>query len=267
MSRIQPGRHELSQNFLVDRNVIARIVQLAASTSGPLVEWGTGDGALTLPLSRLGRPLHGIDLDARQLTRLQRRVGLHVCIAEGDILRHAPPAGSTVISNVPFHLTTPVLRHLLASNGWVRAVLLLQWEVAKKRAGIGGTTQLSAQWWPWFDFQLDARVPSTCFRPRPSVDAGILLVNRREQALVPAKQRRLYQDWVVRVFAGRGRTLPHILAGAGPVNLRSAKQFCAVQGLGLSALPRDLGPQQWSDAFAAVLGRTSLAGATHRGGQ
>lgn len=131
----RPGPHELGQNFLTDRRTIARIVHLAGQSSGPLVEWGTGDGSITLPLSRLGRPLQGVEIDAVRAKNLRRRIGPHVCIAEGDILRHAPPTGSTVVSNVPFSLTTPVLRHLLADQEWVRAVLLIQWEVAKKRAG------------------------------------------------------------------------------------------------------------------------------------
>ena len=48
----RPGPHELGQNFLTDRRTIARIVRLAGQTSGPLVEWGAGDGSVTLPLSQ-----------------------------------------------------------------------------------------------------------------------------------------------------------------------------------------------------------------------
>ena len=244
-----PGPHELGQNFLTDRRTIARIVQLAGQTSGPLVEWGTGDGSVTLPLSRLGRPLEGVEIDAVRARNLRRRVGPHVCISEGDILRHAPPAGSTVVSNVPFSLTTPVLRHLLSSPDWVRAVLLVQWEVAKKRAGVGGTTQLTAQWWPWFSFTLDRRVPASAFRPRPSVDGGILVVDRRERPLLATRQRRSYQRWVRQVFIGGGRGLPDILARTGRLTRAEAVQFCRDQGLDPRTLPRDLTVEHWVQAF------------------
>ncbi len=123
-------------------------------------------GPLTVPLVRLGRPVQGIEIAPRRAARLARRVGPHVCINEGDVLRHAPPVGSTVVSNIPFHLTTPVLRHLLASTSWDNAILVTQWEVARKRAGVGGTTQLTAQWWPWYEFHLDSRIPAQAFRPR-----------------------------------------------------------------------------------------------------
>jgi 23S rRNA (adenine-N6)-dimethyltransferase len=245
-----PGRHELGQNFLVDRNVIRRIVSLAAQTTGPLVDWGAGDGGLTRPLAALGRPLTAVELDRRHLDRLRGRVGPHVCISEGDILRHAPPAGSTVVSNVPFHLTTPVLRHLLAVDGWCLAVLLVQWEVAKKRAAVGGTTQLTAQWWPWFDFRLDGRVPANAFRPRPSVDGGILVIERRARVLVSRAERRSYQEWVRRVFTGRGKNLPAVMAGAGRVSESRARRFCRDHAVDVASLPRQLTAQQWADAYS-----------------
>jgi hypothetical protein len=111
-----------------DVGVIDRITDLVPRHLRPLVEWSAGDGAITLALSRLGRPLHGIEIDPARARALHRRTGPHVCISEGDILRHAPPPDSTIVSDVPFNVTTPVLRHLLAAPGWQRAVLVIQWE-------------------------------------------------------------------------------------------------------------------------------------------
>lgn len=250
MSHVRPGPHELGQNFLIDRSAIARIVQLASPTAGPLVEWGAGEGAITLPLSRLGRPLESVEIDTLRVARLRRRVGPHVCVTAGDILRHAPPPGSTVVSNVPFALTTPVLRHLLRRSGWVRAVLLLQWEVARKRAGVGGATQLTAQWWPWLSFTLDRRVPASAFRPRPVVDAGILVIDRRERALLSAAQRPRYQSWVAQVFSGQGRGLAEILARSGRMTRAEAVRLCRSLGLHTRVLPRDLTAEQWVALFS-----------------
>src|SRR5699024_11226946 len=70
--RHHPGAHELGQNFLRDRRTIARIVELAARRDGPIVEWGPGDGALTVPLSELGRPLEAIEIDQRAASELAR---------------------------------------------------------------------------------------------------------------------------------------------------------------------------------------------------
>ncbi|CCH31971.1 hypothetical protein BN6_46920 [Saccharothrix espanaensis DSM 44229] len=70
-----PGRRELGQNFLIDHDVIGTIVDLVAATGGPIVEIGAGDGALTRPLHRLGRPLTAVEVDRRRAARLARLVG------------------------------------------------------------------------------------------------------------------------------------------------------------------------------------------------
>lgn len=250
-NRPHAGRHELGQNFLVDVNVIDHIVGLVAARPGPIVEWGTGNGAITLGLSRLGRRVEGIEIDPRRVQALQRRVGPHVCISEGDILRHAPPHGAVIVSNIPFHLTTPILRHLLRSRHWRDAVLVTQWEVARKRSGVGGATQLTAQWWPWYDFALDQRIPSAAFRPRPSVDAGLLLIHRRAAPLVPQDRQRSYQDWVARVFGSRGRGITEILRRNG-VPRRVVAEIAHGGRDRPAALARDLRAEDWATAFQAA---------------
>lgn len=248
-ARHLPGRHELGQNFLTDPRIIRTVVGLAARTDGPIVEWAAGDGALTLPLAALRRPLEAVELDPRQAARLQRHVGPHVCITEGDILRHAPPTGPyTLVSNIPFHITTPVLRRILPMRDWETAILITQWEVARKRAGVGGATQLTAQWWPWYEFILQQRIPSTAFTPRPSVDAGLLVIRRRVAPLLDG-DRQDYQQWVRRVFTGRGRGLPEILTRSGGFSAGAARTWCAKQHLTHRTLPKDLGPDQWTDAY------------------
>lgn len=246
-----PGRHELGQNFLTDGRVVTRVVDLAADHPGPIVEWGTGNGAITTGLSRLGRPVHGIEIDARRAKSLNRRLGSHVSVRQGNILRHAPPAGAVVVSSIPFHITTRVLRHLLRSPSWGYAVLIAQWEVARKRAGVGGATQLTAQWWPWFQFDLDRRIPSSSFMPRPSVDGGLFTVRRRTEPLVPLRQQRAYQAWVERVFTGRGRGLPDILRRNG-VPARTAAELARRARGRRVALPRDLDAQGWTTAYLAA---------------
>ena len=212
------------------------------------MEWAAGDGALTKPLSLLGRPLEAVEIDTRKAAQLRRTVGPHVAITEGDILRHAPPAGRyDVVCNVPFHITTPVMRRLLSLPGWQTATLITQWEVARKRAGVGGATQLTAQWWPWFEFSLQRRIPASSFTTRPSVDAGLLYVQRRADPLVAPQGA--YQRWVRAVFTGRGRGLPEILACASGVPRRAAEVWCHQQGLTNRSLPKDLRAQQLVDAY------------------
>ena len=184
---IHGGRHELGQNFLIHRPTIRRIVDLVAATGGPILEIGAGDGALTAPLAALGRELTAIEIDEHRVRTLRQRLP-KVRVEHADALRH-PLDHPVLVGNVPYHLTTPILRRLLARSGWRHAILLTQWEVARKRAGVGGATMMTAQSAPWFEFALHGRVPAQHFRPLPSVDGGILSITRRASPLVDARDQ------------------------------------------------------------------------------
>jgi 23S rRNA (adenine-N6)-dimethyltransferase len=248
------GRHELGQNFLVDDRVIRRVVELVRATDGPIVELGAGGGALTRPLAGLGRRLTAVELDPARVERLSRELGAaaHVRIVRADALAWRFPAEPHVVaSNVPFHLTTAILKRLLAERAWTDAVLLTQWEVARRRCGVGGTSQLTVQWLPWFDFALDRRVPARAFRPAPSVDGGLFTIHRRTEPRVPEGQRRAYQAYVASIFGGRGRGLAQVLTRTSRP-LPHAKRWLAERGLPADALPAHLTAADWGRLWRTV---------------
>ncbi|WP_350348677.1 23S ribosomal RNA methyltransferase Erm [Agromyces sp. G08B096] len=248
------GRHELGQNFLADERVIGRIVELVAATTGPIVELGAGGGALTRPLAGLDRRVTALELDPRRADAVRRDLGRRARIERADALawRH-PDQPHVVVGNVPFHLTTAILRKLLAERTWTDAVLLTQWEAARRRCGVGGTSQLTVQWAPWYEFALDRRVPAHAFRPVPSVDGGLFTVRRRPDPLVPSRDRTAYQAWVASVFGGRGRGLAQILARTRhPLPLSRGRAFLAARGHRPDALPGRLSPEDWGALWAEV---------------
>lgn len=241
----RPGRHELGQNFLVDKNTIETLVKLVAETGGPIIEIGPGDGALTLPLQRLGRRLTGVELDDRRARRLAGRAQPPTEIVNADFLRFPlPRTPHVLVGNLPFHLTTAMLRRILHAPGWTEAVLLVQWEVARRRAGVGGATMMTAQWWPWFEFRLVTRVPATAFRPMPGVDGGVLTMTRRTRPLVGHEDRERYQAFVQRAFTGRGRGIVEILAAS-----RETRRWLQAEGIAPTALPKSLTARQWAEVF------------------
>lgn len=243
MSSPHLGRHEFGQNFLHDRAVIAKIVDAVARTVGPIVEIGAGSGALTVPLQRLRRPLTAVEIDRRRVARLTTNSSTSTRVVTADFLSYRlPDTPHVIVGNLPFHLTTAILRHLLHGPGWTDAVLLVQWEVARRRAAVGGATMMTAQWWPWFDFALLQRVPATAFRPMPSVDGGLMTMRRRATPLISPADRREYQAMVHRVFTGRGRGVGQILR---PVN----RDWLRRNDIAPAALPRDLTAVQWVALF------------------
>lgn len=173
----QNGRHENGQNYLVNTGTVERLLACVPDDHSTVVEIGPGQGALTFPLQdRLlpeGRSLTTVEIDPEKVQWLEKRLDPSVRLFEQDFLEHKlPEKPHVVVGNLPFHLTTAMLRHILHSPGWAHAVLLVQWEVARRRAGVGGATMMTAQWWPWIQFDLHRRVPASHFAPRPTVDVG-----------------------------------------------------------------------------------------------
>ena len=252
------GRHELGQNFLVDRRVVDRFVALTAATRGPIVELGAGSGAITRELAALGRPLTALEIDRRRADSLRREFGddPHVTIAEADALAwRYPSAQHTVVGNVPFHLTTAIMRSLLARGGWTDAILLTQWEVARRRCGVGGSSLLTAQWDPWFTFRLHERVPARAFKPAPSVDGGVFTIERRREPLVPTADRGAYQAFVAEVYRGRGRGLAQILRRTSrPVPVERTRSLLRAVGIGADVLPSRITGPQLAALWAGVRG-------------
>lgn len=255
MPTYRDGRHEHGQNFLNDHHPVAdAIVAYVAATSGPIVEIGAGAGVLTRRLERLGRPLTAVEIDEGLVRRLEQRVDPRVQIVHGDFLHHRLPQTAHVLTgNLPFHQTTAMLRRVLRAPGWTDAVMLVQWEVARRRAGVGGSTLMTAQWSPWFTFELGQRVPARAFTPSPGVDGGLLTITRRPAPLLPRSHRKAFHTLTHRIYTGRGRGFAEIAARAGFFrSTAEARRWATSVRLSAHALPKELSPEQWTALFHAV---------------
>jgi 23S rRNA (adenine-N6)-dimethyltransferase len=149
---------------------------------------------------------------------------------------------------VPFHLTTAIIRKLLSERGWTSAVLIVQWEAARRRAGVGGASMLTASWWPWYDFELVRRIPASAFRPVPSVDAGLLTMRRRPVPLVNDErhERQAYQAFVKQVFQAPGRGLEEMIGRTGRVHRAELREWVRWSRIPARALPKDLEAENWA---------------------
>ncbi|MFZ0215789.1 MAG: rRNA adenine N(6)-methyltransferase family protein [Candidatus Dormiibacterota bacterium] len=196
-------RRSHGQNFLRDDRLPALIASSVGS--GELVlDLGAGTGALTLPLARRGARVVAVESDATWAERLRTRVrdarlAGQVTVVEGDLLAVPPPATAyRVVSSVPFHLTTALLHRLLDDPraGPERCDLIVQWEVARKRAAQPPDSLLSAIWAPWWETELVCRIPRTRFRPVPEVDAAWLAIRRRARPTLPSEMGAAFGDFL-----------------------------------------------------------------------
>ena len=199
-------RRSLGQNFLRPERA-EQLVDAAAFVPGDLVvEIGAGRGALTYALARHGVAVVALEKDphwAESLRREVRRRRLEdrVRVVRCDALDYRMPRRPyRVVGSLPFGATTAILRRLLDDPGspLVRADLIVQWEVARKRAVMPPSTLLSTTWAPWWSFEVVRRLPAAAFRPVPSVDAAVLRVTRREPSLLPLRMAGPFASFVRR---------------------------------------------------------------------
>jgi 23S rRNA (adenine-N6)-dimethyltransferase len=198
-------RRRLGQNFLRP-DLAHQLVAEAGFDAGDLVvEIGAGRGAFTFALARRGVEVVALERDPRWAEQLRReahrRGAAGVTVVCCDALRFRMPRRPfRAVGSLPFGATTALLHHLLDDrrSGLRQADLVVQWEVARKRAALPPTTLLSTAWAPWWSFALGRRLPADAFRPVPSVDAGVLRVVRRDPPLLPDHMADAYASFVRR---------------------------------------------------------------------
>ena len=196
-------QRRLGQNFL--RPEVAEGLVAAASfrREDLVVEIGAGLGSCTFPLAKRVQRVLAVEVDPALAARLrlaldQRKVAnVSIVHLDARYFRY-PNRPFRVFGSLPFGATTALMRHLFddPGGGLVRADLVVQWEVARKRVAVPPTTLLSAAWSPWWTFELGQRVPAHSFRPIPAVDAAVLSVARRTPAFLPNNMATLYGEFI-----------------------------------------------------------------------
>ena len=173
-----------------------------------VLDIGAGEGALTAELARRSRQVRAIEIDPELVSGLRSRFAAtgNVEIVCGDALRVAlPDEPFRVVANIPFNLTTAIMRRLLDDPRvpLARADLVVELDVAWKRARCTPSTALGAYWGAWYEFALVRRLGATAFAPPPATDAGVLRIERREEPLVAAVDARAYRSLVSTAFESR----------------------------------------------------------------
>lgn len=226
MSVLPPRPNKrLGQHFLIDRNIVRKIVATASLTpEDTVLEIGPGHGILTRPLSERARRVFAIELDRSLEPALQTALAgrTNVEIQFGDALKYpyeSLPPGTVVVANLPYHISSPLLFRLLeAHDRFDRLVVMLQTEVARRLVARPGTkdygvlsvlTQFRAE--PSLAFS----VPASCFRPRPAVNSTVVVLRIRRASPVSVTDEALFVRVVRAAFAHRRKTLFNSLRDEG----------------------------------------------------
>jgi 23S rRNA (adenine-N6)-dimethyltransferase len=205
-------------------------------------------GRITQALARSGARVVAVELDSAFAESLRKSVrGFpHVDVVEGDALQiPLPRAPFRAFGNVPFALTTAILRRLLddPTTSLLGADLIVQYEAGRKRAAVWPSNVVSLGWQPWWGFHLARRLPSLAFEPPPQVDAGFLSISRRSRPLLPASRRDEYRKLVHSGFRQAGLPVHRSLRGRLPE--RAWKRMAHARGLPPGAKASDLDVFDW----------------------
>ncbi len=215
----------LGQNFLIDPNIVRKIIALAELTpTDTVLEIGPGRGILTEALCRATGYVTAIEVDPRlhaYLTERQPQFSNLTLILDDAMaypIEHLPP-GTVVVANLPYYLSTPLLfRFLDQHHRFPRMVLMLQKEVAERLTAKPGSSEyglLSVMAQYAAEITKQFRVSAQCFRPRPEVGSAVVLIKTKPQRALNQEEEPKFAALVKAAFAHRRKTLVNSLKDEG----------------------------------------------------
>jgi 23S rRNA (adenine-N6)-dimethyltransferase len=252
------------QHFLRSERVANELVRDAGvAPTEHVVEIGAGRGRLTEPLARKAGSVTAIEIDPELAEELRHTFHdeHHVRIVCGDVMRVPAPHDSwRAFGNIPFALTTAMLRRLLdePAGGLQRADLLIQFEAARKRSAVDRSTLLSLGWLPWWELSLARRIPMRAFDPPPTVDAGLLVVTRRPHALLEPEVRPAFVAMIRRAFDQGSRPVRRSLRRDLPP--KTWKRLARDRGIPVDASPTALDVWDWVEVFKTLAHPSTTSG-------
>ena len=226
-------KKSLGQNFLIDTNILKKIVEFAGLTEETgAIEIGPGIGALTEQLARSSKKVVAFEIDQRLLPILAETLSFYenVKIIHQDILKAdvakviaAEFAGTPdlmVVANLPYYVTTPIIMRLLEEQLPIRGiVVMLQKEVADRISAKPGTKDygsLSIAIQYYTEAEMVMVVPKTVFVPQPNVDSAVIRLTKRQAPAVAVRDEKFFFQVTKASFAQRRKTLINNLTSQLP---------------------------------------------------
>lgn len=214
----------LGQHFLRPGSVEKLLSVIAPEPHDVFLEIGPGRGALTLPLAERCDRVVAVELDGTLARQLREAAPRNVEIVAGDALTTdlalLVPRGGRLVGNLPYYVSSPLLRRFLDLRGIVRDLhVMLQDEVARRVASPPGSKEygiLSVLYAVWTDAEVPARFPPGAFTPPPKVHSAALRARFRAEPRAPIDDLGAFERFLQRAFSHRRRTLENCLRDSYP---------------------------------------------------
>ena len=250
----------LGQHWLEDRDTLSAICDLAQiKANDAVLEIGPGLGSLTELLIERSDKVTAVELDEDLINSLKEKFKdrTNLQIVNKDIRRFnldTLPKGYKVVANIPYYLSSYLIRLLSeSSNQPQSAVLLVQKEVAQRLAAAPGKLSLLgviAQ--TYWQVELGDIVKAAMFTPAPKVDSQIVKLSRRPAPLFPEGLEKEYLKLVKAGFSQKRKTLVNNLSRSLHISKENAHSLIKPLGLKVFVRAQELSVAQWSELVLAI---------------
>ena len=244
----------LGQNFLIDQNVLDKIVRGSGVTSGwGALEIGPGAGTLTRELAQNADRVVAVEIDksleallsytlsdfdnAKVVFQDVMKVDLNDLIEEN--FGNMPVA---VVANLPYYITTPIIMNFLENRIPVKSLtFMIQKEVAQRMVAkpggkVYGALTLAVQYYT--EPELICRAEPHCFMPQPKVESQVVKLAVREKPAVEVGNEDLMFKIIKSAFGQRRKTLLNALSKSPYISVEKEKIAKAIESRGLDAAVR-----------------------------
>lgn len=264
-------KKSLGQHWLHDIPTLAAICDSADVQSGDTVlEIGPGLGTLTRQLLSRGATVTAVEFDAFLARDLSNRlledgpidskktpVQGNLTVVQSDILQFdltTLPAGFKVVANIPYYLTSNLIRVLCeSSNAFSTAAILIQKEVAERVvAQPGQMSLLSASAQYYCRASLGVKVPAALFTPPPKVDSQVLVLHRRTKPLFDDVDTKQFFRLVKAGFSQKRKTLVNSLSAGLGLAKDQTRTLLATANIAENTRAQALSLDDWHTLYGAV---------------
>lgn len=221
MAKLKPLKR-FGQNYLVDRNIIYKIIkEFQPQKDDIVIEIGPGTGALTVELMHSVEKLTAVEIDKRIVESLAIGFPLvHVInqdFLEMDLKPFSKDKPFRIIGNIPYNITSPILFKLIENRSIIDdAMLMVQYEVAKRittkeKSKDYGILSVLANYFAVT--KLCFKISPNVFYPRPKVDSAIIHLKFRKE-LTDFSDDKLFIQVVKASFGNRRKKLKNSLGNS-----------------------------------------------------
>lgn len=250
---IRPSKG-LGQNFLIDESILENIVITAGvGNQDTVLEIGPGLGSLTRHLAQVAAKVIAVELDQKLFPVLESVLSPfhNINLIQGDILKQrlsdlVSIDGYLVVANIPYYITSAILRHLLESKPVPRKIILtVQKEIAERICAEKKLSLLALSVQVFGEPSIQMHIPAKSFFPAPNVDSALVQINISPSPLINPDQLDAFFLLAKAGFSQKRKTLRNSLSAGMHLPAAQSEKLLTHVGIDPQRRAETLNLSEW----------------------